>query len=102
MPIFRKKCMCLRAPKEEIDILDYSHCSLTDIPSDVFLHERTLVELLVDNNRIHDLPRVSSYNYSKFSEQRIKLYSIVALSVPIQAYTEESNCIVTLSNFTLP
>ena len=66
MPIFRKSCLCLHAPKEEIDILDYSHCSLTDIPSDVFLHERTLVELLVDNNRIHDLPRVSVVTTGSF------------------------------------
>ncbi|XP_069126655.1 erbin-like isoform X4 [Argopecten irradians] len=55
---FVKKCPCLR-PQIEDDVreLDYRHCSLTDVPSEVFNFERTLEELFVDSNQIRDLPR---------------------------------------------
>ena len=60
MALFVKKCPCLR-PKieEDVRVLDYRHCSLTDVPGEVFNFERTLEELLVDSNQIGDLPRVS-------------------------------------------
>lgn len=60
MALFVKRCPCLR-PKIEEDVrtLDYRHCSLTDVPGEVFNVERTLEELLVDSNQIQDLPRVS-------------------------------------------
>lgn len=60
MAVFVKKCPCLR-PKIEEDVrtLDYRHCSLHDVPGEVFNFERTLEELLVDSNQIQDLPRVS-------------------------------------------
>ena len=54
-------CLCLGRPREvEVRSLDYRHCSLDFIPSDVFTHERTLEELLVDANQIKDLPRVGA------------------------------------------
>ena len=61
MALFVKKCPCLR-PKieEDVRVLDYRHCSLTDIPGEVFNFERTLEELYVDSNQIGDLPRVST------------------------------------------
>ena len=54
------KCPCLR-PKieEEVHLLDYRHCSLNDLPSEVFSFERTLEELYADSNQLKDLPRVS-------------------------------------------
>ena len=42
-------------------VLDYRHCSLHDVPGEVFNFERTLEELLVDSNQIQDLPRVSGH-----------------------------------------
>ncbi|XP_070194314.1 leucine-rich repeat-containing protein 7-like isoform X2 [Littorina saxatilis] len=57
-----RKCPCLR-PKieEEVRVLDYRHCSLTDVPGDVFNYERTLEELYTDSNQIRDLPRELFY-----------------------------------------
>ena len=65
MALFVKKCPCLR-PKieEDVRVLDYRHCSLTDVPGEVFNFERTLEELYVDSNQIGDLPRVSVDNMS--------------------------------------
>ena len=40
-------------------MLDYRHCSLDFLPSDVFTAERTLEELRLDANQIRDLPRVN-------------------------------------------
>ncbi|XP_033738235.1 uncharacterized protein LOC117325849 isoform X2 [Pecten maximus] len=59
---FVKKCPCLR-PQIEDDVreLDYRHCSLSDVPSEVFNFERTLEELFVDSNQIRDLPRELFY-----------------------------------------
>lgn len=56
---FVKKCPCLR-PKiqKEVRELDYRHCSLKDVPAEVFNFERTLEELYVDSNQIRDLPKV--------------------------------------------
>ncbi|XP_052775673.1 leucine-rich repeat-containing protein 7-like isoform X2 [Mya arenaria] len=62
MAKFVKKCPCLR-PKieEDVRLLDYRHCSLHDVPGEVFNFERTLEELLVDSNQIQDLPRELFY-----------------------------------------
>jgi len=48
---------CWRTPMEEVRVLDYAHSSLYDVPGEVFLYERTLEELILDSNRIKDLPR---------------------------------------------
>ncbi|XP_053395537.1 leucine-rich repeat-containing protein 7-like isoform X4 [Mercenaria mercenaria] len=60
--LFVRKCPCLR-PKieEDVKVLDYRHCSLNDVPGEVFNFERTLEELLVDSNQIKDLPRELFY-----------------------------------------
>ncbi len=55
-------CLCLRRKEEEVQVLDYRHSSLDYIPSDVFRHERTLEELLVDSNRIREVPRVGVHS----------------------------------------
>ena len=64
-------CLKLRHKTNEVSVLDYRHCSLDYIPSDVFTHERTLEELHVDANQISELPRVSidhlfDFNYCSF------------------------------------
>lgn len=55
----RSRCPCLRGEQEEVRVLDYRHCSLEYVPSDVFTYERTLEELSLDANQIRELPRVS-------------------------------------------
>lgn len=52
-------CVCFREKEEEISVLDYRHCSLKEVPKDIFNYERTLEELFVDANQIKELPRVS-------------------------------------------
>ncbi|XP_071439275.1 erbin [Hetaerina americana] len=52
------KCFsCIKSDTEDIVRLDYRHCSLSDVPPEVFAFERTLEELYLDANRIKDLPR---------------------------------------------
>ena len=48
---------CLKAVEDEVQELDYQHAGLTDVPSEVFTHERTLEILRLDCNQISDLPR---------------------------------------------
>lgn len=53
-------CRCFRGEEEIISVLDYSHCSLQQVPKEVFNFERTLEELYLDANQIEELPKVSS------------------------------------------
>lgn len=39
-------------------MLDYSHCSLQQVPKEIFSFERTLEELYLDANQIEELPKV--------------------------------------------
>ncbi|KAJ2949052.1 hypothetical protein O0L34_g5993 [Tuta absoluta] len=48
---------CVRPNVEDISELDYSHQSLTEVPTEVFVYERTLETLLCQCNRITELPR---------------------------------------------
>lgn len=41
-------------------MLDYSHCSLQQVPKEIFSFERTLEELYLDANQIEELPKVSA------------------------------------------
>ncbi|KAM5256717.1 leucine-rich repeat-containing protein 7 isoform 3-T3 [Ctenodactylus gundi] len=50
-------CRCFRGEEEIISILDYSHCSLQQVPKEVFNFERTLEELYLDANQIEELPK---------------------------------------------
>lgn len=45
----------------EVVDLDFSHCSLEEVPGAVFGSERTLEVCLLDSNQIRDLPRVSRF-----------------------------------------
>ncbi|XP_063154178.1 leucine-rich repeat-containing protein 7 isoform X3 [Candoia aspera] len=50
-------CRCFRGEEEIITVLDYSHCSLQQVPKEVFNFERTLEELYLDANQIEELPK---------------------------------------------
>lgn len=53
-------CRCFRGEEEVISVLDYSHCSLQQVPKEIFSFERTLEELYLDANQIEELPKVGS------------------------------------------
>ena len=55
-----KACIGLK----QVDYLDRRHCGLPGIPEDVYRHERTLEELLLDFNAIQDLPPVSEVSHT--------------------------------------
>ena len=59
MPFF--SCLsCLNsrtADEDDVSRLDFSHCSLDNVPDDIFVYERTLEQLYLDCNNIRDLPR---------------------------------------------
>ncbi|XP_037868436.1 protein lap1 [Bombyx mori] len=48
---------CVRPGAEDVIDLDYSHQSLVDFPTEVFVYERTLETLYCQSNRITELPR---------------------------------------------
>lgn len=48
---------CVRPGVEDVVELDYSHQSLVDFPTEVFVYERTLEILLCQSNRVTELPR---------------------------------------------
>ncbi len=50
-----KACIGLK----QVEFYDRRHCSLAVVPEDVYRHERTLEELLLDFNCIQELPPVS-------------------------------------------
>ncbi|XP_030647352.1 leucine-rich repeat-containing protein 7 [Chanos chanos] len=50
-------CRCFRGEEEVISVLDYSHCSLQQVPKEIFNFERTLEELYLDANQIEELPK---------------------------------------------
>ena len=45
-----------------VEYVDKRHCSLTCIPDDIMRYARSLEEVLLDANHIHDLPKVSDSN----------------------------------------
>ncbi|XP_072714886.1 erbin isoform X3 [Ciconia boyciana] len=50
-------CRCLRGEEETVTMLDYSHCSLEQVPKEIFTFEKTLEELYLDANQIEELPK---------------------------------------------
>ncbi|XP_072367159.1 leucine-rich repeat-containing protein 7 isoform X6 [Scyliorhinus torazame] len=50
-------CRCFRGEEEVISVLDYSHCSLQQVPKEIFNFERSLEELYLDANQIEELPK---------------------------------------------
>ena len=52
IPIF-KGC------NRQVEYVDKRHCSLSNVPEDLFRYARSLEELLLDANHLRELPRVS-------------------------------------------
>ncbi|XP_067838716.1 erbin isoform X2 [Heptranchias perlo] len=50
-------CRCLRGEEEAVTVLDYSHCSLEQVPKEIFPFDKTLEELYLDANQIEELPK---------------------------------------------
>ncbi|KAM6293913.1 erbin-like [Aegotheles albertisi] len=50
-------CRCLHGEEENVTTLDYSHCSLEQVPKEIFTFEKTLEELYLDANQIEELPK---------------------------------------------
>ena len=50
-----KACIGLK----QVEFFDRRHCGLPGITEDIYRHERTLEELLLDFNGIQELPPVS-------------------------------------------
>lgn len=57
-----KACIGLK----QVDYLDRRHCGLLSIPEEVYRHERSLEELLLDFNGIQELPPVSTAPYTHY------------------------------------
>ena len=53
-----KACIGLNCARQ-IDWIDRRNCQLTAVPEDIFRHEASLEELLLDTNMIQELPPVS-------------------------------------------
>ena len=51
IPIF-KGC------NRQVEYVDKRHCSLSNVPEDLFRYARSLEELLLDANHLRDLPKV--------------------------------------------
>lgn len=56
-----KACIGLK----QVDYVDRRHCGLAVVPEDVYRHERTLEDLLLDFNGIQELPPVSAASYKQ-------------------------------------
>ena len=71
---------CLKAEEEEVTELDYRHCSLDDVPNEIFAYERTLETLRLDCNNIRDLPRcVQIYIYTALKTILVPMCLFVCL-----------------------
>lgn len=57
----------MRKEEEEVTELDYRHCSLDDVPNEIFAYERTLETLRLDSNNIRDLPRLAKRDITNSS-----------------------------------
>lgn len=64
-------CRCFRGEEEIVSVLDYSHCSLQQVPKEVFNFERTLEELYLDANQIEELPKVSSHKAKSYCQRQV-------------------------------
>ena len=51
-----KACIGLK----QVEYIDHRHCNLAVVPEDIYRHERSLEELLLDSNGIQEFPPVGS------------------------------------------
>ncbi|XP_026573162.1 erbin isoform X3 [Pseudonaja textilis] len=80
-------CRCLRGEEETVTALDYSHCSLEQVPKEIFTFEKTLEELYLDANQIEELPK-----------QLFNCQSLYKLSLPDNELTTLPASIANLIN----
>ncbi|XP_026526343.1 erbin isoform X3 [Notechis scutatus] len=80
-------CRCLRGEEETVTTLDYSHCSLEQVPKEIFTFEKTLEELYLDANQIEELPK-----------QLFNCQSLYKLSLPDNELTTLPASIANLIN----
>lgn len=73
-------CRCFRGEEEVISVLDYSHCSLQQVPKEIFSFERTLEELYLDANQIEELPKVT-LSYMRFPTVMNTFFKMLMLNV---------------------
>ena len=59
------KCMSFAKCNRHVEAIDKRHQNLTSFPDDVIRYYRTLEELLLDSNQLHDLPKVNFNYYHK-------------------------------------
>ncbi|KAJ7407595.1 Protein LAP2 [Willisornis vidua] len=97
-------CRCLRGEEETVTTLDYSHCSLEQVPKEIFMFEKTLEELYLDANQIEELPKGHVIVYSCFKgmylyiRQLFNCQSLHKLSLPDNDLTTLPASIANLIN----
>lgn len=76
------KCIPFARCNRHVEAIDRRHQNLTAFPDDVIRYYRTLEELLLDSNQLHDLPKV-------LQKSLLRLYFkvIFAYLGILQAYT---------------
>lgn len=79
-------CRCFRGEEEIISVLDYSHCSLQQVPKEVFNFERTLEELYLDANQIEELPKVI------YDNQYITLNEFLIVFHRLEIFNDNVSC----------
>lgn len=71
-------CRCFRGEEEVISVLDYSHCSLQQVPKEIFSFERTLEELYLDANQIEELPKVTlNHRLNRFLLEVLSVLTLI-------------------------
>ena len=62
--MFRCIPLPFKGCNRQVECVDKSHSSLTEIPEDIFRYARSLEELSLDANHLRDLPKVSILSLS--------------------------------------
>lgn len=65
--MFRCIPLPFKGCNRQVEYVDKSHSSLTEIPEDIFRYSRSLEELFLDANHLRDLPKVSTYGFVDFA-----------------------------------
>ncbi len=80
------KCIPFARCNRHVEIIDKRHQNLTQFPDDVIRYYRTLEELLLDSNQLHELPK-GFYKLSQLRKLDISDNEIEKLSPEIGNFT---------------
>ncbi len=80
------KCIPFARCNRHVEIIDKRHQNLTQFPDDVIRYYRTLEELLLDSNQLHELPK-GFYKLSQLRKLDISDNEIERLSPEIGNFT---------------